>query len=191
MLKKNIKLIFTLIGFVFGVIVAHPYVMLVYLLTHPQGWEHPDHGSGLWQSVGRVFSADMFPMAASFAIFCGILGLLLGILYERNLRLNQMKLEMEKKEQIMESMHRLLSVLSHFIINSNLVIGAKVRKLQKMDMEGSLGQILKSILHEAKRNEEVMRLVNQCEFLENLEDSETSMDEILKLTKQIEVHLSK
>ena len=47
-------------------------------------------------------------------------------------------------------MHRLLFVLPHFIKNSNLVIGANVRKPRKMDMEGSLDQILKIILRKAK-----------------------------------------
>ena len=64
--------------------------------------------------------------------------------------MNQLKLEMQKKKQIIESMHRLLFVLPHFIKNSNLVIGANVRKPRKMDMEGSLDQILKIILRKAK-----------------------------------------
>ncbi len=191
MLKKHIKFIFTLIGFAFGVIVTHPYVMLVYMFTYPEGLRHPEYGYSFWKSVGEVFSVEMFPMAASFAIFCSIIGFLLGILYERNLRLNHMKLEMGKKKQFMESMHGLLSVLSHFIINSNIVIGANVRKLQKMDTKGSPGRIFKRMLQEVQKTEEVLRLVNQCEFLENLEDSYTSMDEILQLTRQIEERLLK
>ncbi len=98
---------------------------------------------------------------------------------------------MERRQQVMESMHRLLSVLSHFIINSTLVIGTLVRRLEKKDVEGVLRQELEKILKEAERNEEVMKLVNKCEFLENFEETDASMEEVLQLTRKLEEGLTK
>ncbi len=191
MLKKNVKLIFTIIGFLFGLVIAHPYVMLVYMITHPKGWGHPGHDLSVVGTISQVFSVEMVPMAAAFAIFCSLIGLLLAILFERNQKLSEMSLAMKRRRQVMESMHRLLSVLSHFIINSTLVIGTLVRRLEKRDVKGELRQELEKILTEAERNEEVMKLVNQCEFLENFEETDASMQEVLELTRKLEEGLTK
>lgn len=191
MIKNNIKFVSALAGFFFGVIVAHPYVMLVYVFTNPGTGMKQAFSTDILNAVRQTFSPEMLPMAASFSFFCSVIGFLLGILYERNQKLSRLKFEMERRKAETDSMEKLLSILSHFILNSTMIIGAGVRQLKKADSALADSDVLKKIERQAEKNEEVLNLLREYEFLQYIQASDRSIEKILELTRCLEKRISR
>ena len=191
MQKKHIKFISALAGCIFGIIIAHPYVMLVYLFTTPGAAMEQGSGFNLIKAVQDTFSYEMLPMAAAFSFFCSVIGFLLGLLYERNLKFSEFRFEMEKKKAAVDAMEKLLSVLSHFIINSTMVIEAGIRQLRKTDCSASTADILDSIEKQAEKNEEVITHMKNYNYLTYMHNADKSISKILELTRSLEKCISK
>ena len=139
MKKIDIKYIFTAGGLLFGVLIAHPYIMLVYYFTSPGVTGAAGAGSNSTLGAARIltdaFSPDMLPMTIGFSFFCGVIGFLVGLLLERNRKLQRMKADARQHEAVMNAARKLLSVLSHFVINSTIVIASETRRLHRLSME--------------------------------------------------------
>ena len=187
MKKLNLKIAFTAAGLIFGILIAHPYIMLVYYLTSPGGGIGAVAGGSVIQAVADAFSPEMLPMTMAFSFFCGVIGFLAGLLLERNRRLARMKFAAQRQQAVMESLQKLLSVLSHFILNSTMVIASGIRRLRKemqgRDLPDDFEATLRKIEQQAERNEEVLKLMRGSDYLECLESADRSISKILELTK--------
>lgn len=129
--KFRSQILFTSIGIVTGYLMFHPYTMFVDFLMN----NHPDKTGSLYMNersifalIQATFEPAMFPMAVSFASFGGITGLLIGLIVERKKRLYAVELDNEKKKTALETLHRLMVTLSHYLLNANTVIGGMVRR---------------------------------------------------------------
>ena len=207
MTKMNRKVVFTLLGLVAGALIVHPYIMLVYHFTAPGVREA---GGSFGQDIARaftsIFSSDMLPMTLSFSFFCGVIGFLSAVLLERNRRLEEMKFQARQHEAVRRSLQKLVSVISHFVINSSLIVGYNIRQIKKSMCSCSLPkhgtvqgpappegmeELFDSILKQEEKNQEVLKLVGESGWLETLESSDTSVQRIVELTKQIEERISR
>ena len=190
MQKKHTKFLFALAGCIFGAIIAHPYAMLVYGLTVPNSDKGTGFNLNLTRLLADTFSEKMLPMTIAFSFFCSVIGLLMGLLFERNARLGRLRFEMERRQAVMDSMHKLLAVLSHFILDFTLIIQAGIRQVKKEKPGQNLEGALEKIEEQAERNEQVLKLVRD-EFLEHIEDSDSSLSRILELTRNVERRMSR
>ena len=168
-------------GLIFGAVIVHPYVMVVYLFTTPQ--ENPS----LLALLKDTFSARMLPMAIAFSFFSMVIGFLVGVLLERNLRLQRLELEIEKGKEMTLAMNKLISVLSHFVINSTLAIKFAIKRLKKeIGEDSALKNYLDDIEKETTMNERAIKAVMDESFLKALERPDASIKKIIELTKMIE-----
>lgn len=126
--NHRLQITFLILGVIAGFLLFHPYTMLVYYLMnihdHEVGgvnfeWEH------LIDTLRSTFNRMMLPMAASFAFFGGIIGLLLGILIDRRRKL-------EEKRVALETLRRLMVTLSHYLLNANTIIGGMARRCKRI-----------------------------------------------------------
>jgi len=191
MQNKHIKSISALAGCIFGIIIAHPYVMLVYFLTNPTAPMGQGFNLDLAKTFRDTFSYEMLPMALSFSFFCSLIGFLLGLLYEKKQKFSALKAEMEKKEAGVEAMEKLLSILSHFILNSTMVITSGIRQLRRSDCSASIGDILDKIEKQAEKNEEIITHMKSHNYLYHIHDADKSISRILELTRSLEKCISK
>ncbi len=207
MTKMNRKVVFTLLGLVSGALIVHPYIMLVYHFTAPGVREAGgSFGQDIASAFTSIFSSDMLPMTLSFSFFCGVIGFLSAVLLERNRRLEEMKFQARQHEAVRRSLQKLVSVISHFVINSSLIVGYNIRQIKKSMCSCSLPQhgtvkgpappegmeyLFDSILKQEEKNQEVLKLVGESGWLETLESSDTSVQRIVELTKQIEERISR
>ncbi len=193
MKRHGLKIIFTLGGLIFGVLVAHPYIMLVYYFTSPDRGYVPGGGSVL-QAVAYAFSPEMLPMTLALSFFCGVIGFLSSLILERNRKLAGMQFAVQRQEAVMGSLQKLLSVLSHFILNSTMVIASSTRRLRSkvkgMNLPTDFEETLKEIEQQARKNEEVLKLMQENDYLECIEGDDRSMDRILELTRWLEGRIS-
>jgi hypothetical protein len=151
------KAIFFAAGAVFGHLLIHPYAMVAYSLMDMQ------REGRLSVDMDRVFSAArsifdpvMLPMTIAFSVLCGFIALLLGALYDRNMRLHEAMIENERKKASLETLHRLMVTLSHYLLNSNTVIGGMIRHCRKHDSKEEIVSSLAAIKKEARKIDAVM-----------------------------------
>jgi len=129
----------------------------------------------------------MFPMAVSFALFGGLTGLLIGIITDRRQRLFAAELENQKKKAALETLHRLMVTLSHYLLNANTVIGGMVRKGRRNEanVQGSLDVIEE----EAKKIDAVIRSLKEITEIKTADYTTSGKDLMIDITKNIEERL--
>jgi len=178
--------LFTLAGAAAGVVVVHPYVMLVDRLT---GSGHS--ATAVPMPVGSLFTAfapAMLHMTIAIGFFAGLCGLLLGLLYERKQRMIRYRYQARMHRDLTRALNQLLGVVSHYILNSSMVISAHARRLEKTahpeDQES-----LTAIARQAEKNEAVLKLMQEAEFLRNIDPSDTTYQKLIELNERIEQHL--
>ena len=129
--RYRLQVVSTLIGMVLGYVILHPYTMLVLALLSVLDGEtvhlHTDPAIGYWVA----FHPLMLPMAISFALFGGLIGLLLGVLFRRKEELWAAERENETKRVALETLKGVMVTLSHHLLNANMIIGGKVRHCRK------------------------------------------------------------
>ena len=132
MRRYRVPVILSTVGTLCGYLLLHPYTMLVYTLIHL----HQENGLHFhWKDLpSRTLSAFdpmMLPMAVSFALFGGVIGLLAGILVDRKRRLNAAEHENKEKRIALETLREVMVTLSHYLLNANMIIGGRVRHCRK------------------------------------------------------------
>ena len=184
MLRRTV--VFTLAGIAVGVMIVHPYVMLVDRLTgsgHVVGSIIPPA-----DTLVAAFSPAMLPMTIAIGFFAGLCGLLLGLLYERNQKIIHYRYQARMHRDLTAALNQLLGVVSHYILNSSMVISGHARRLEKTagpeDRES-----LTAIARQAEKNGDVLRLMQEAEFLRNIDPSVTTYQKLIELNQRIEKHL--
>ena len=186
-MSKYRKTVFILAGIVTGVIIVHPYVMLVHRLTDP-GHGVGNSGKDVAANLFAAFTPAMLPMTIAFGFFCGVCGLLLGLLSERNQRILRYQYQARLHCDLMNSLQQLLGVLSHYILNSSMVISSYARRLQKKAEKKDL-QPLAVIALQAEKNEKILKVIQEADFLENIDPSNNTYQKLVDLNRRIEEHL--
>lgn len=178
---------FILVGILIGVIIVHPYAMLVDQFI---GSEHKvgSPGVGVATDFMAIFTPAMLPMTIAFGFFSGACGLLLCLLFERNQRIVYYQYQARLHCDLMNALHQLLGVLSHYILNSSMVISGHARRLQKKAKEKDL-QSLTVIAFQAEKNEEILKLMQDADFLENIDPSDNTYQKLVDLNQRIEANL--
>jgi len=192
MRKFRSEIVFTSIGIIVGYLMFHPYTMLISFFMS----DHPGNTGSLYMNekgistlIRTTFKPGMFPMAVSFAFFGGVTGLLIGIITDRRKRLYAAELENEKKKTALETLHRLMVTLSHYLLNANTVIGGMVRRSRRD--EAAVQASLDIIEEEAKKIDAVIRSLKETTEIRTADYTTSGKDLMIDITRNIEEHLKK
>ena len=134
--KHREVIIFTLIGTIFGYVILSPFAMVVSDMIHsrmlPPAAVHAMYANP-WRSIIEVFKPYLIVWSLIFAIFCGVVGCLVG-LYMKVKREYMNKLdESYKKLQVLE---QLKDSLTHMIVHDlNNPLMAISGRLQLLTMD--------------------------------------------------------
>ncbi len=177
----------TLAGIMAGVIIVHPYVMLVNRLTGPGPFTKQSQNFDV-SGFLRIIDPDMLPMTIAFAFFGGVCGLLLALLIERNRHILHYRYQVKMHGNLTTALHQLLGVISHYILNSSLIICAHARQLEKKTTKKNQLHVT-AIISQAQKNESVLKLIQETEFLQNIDPSNDTYQKLIELNQKIEKHL--
>ena len=157
MRRYRLPMILSTVGALCGYLLLHPYTMLVYTLIHL----HRENGLHFhWKDLpSRTLSAFdpmMLPMAVSFALFGGVIGLLAGILIDRRRRLTAAEHENKEKRIALETLREVMVTLSHYLLNANMIIGGKVRHCRKVTADQDILAALAVIEEQGRKIDAVI-----------------------------------
>ena len=179
-------MIFAVAGAAIGYVAVHPYTMFVYSLMHPHQSEallSRWRWSALLDTAMSTFQPAMLPMALSFIITGGFVGLLAGVAAERKRKLDAIALESEKRRVAMETLHALMVTLSHYLLNANTIIGGMVRHCKRIESSKETLDSLAVIQSQARKIDAVigaLQKVTEIEATRYTAQGETFMIDVAK-----------
>lgn len=186
------QFVLPILGALLGYLLLHPYTMAVYTLAHLHrsgnllgGWQWNDVlGLGL-----TSFKPSMIPMAVPFALLGALIGLLSGILMEKRKRLNTVEHENEKKKVALETLGQLMVTLSHYLLNANMIIGGKVRRLKRTVADNELLSAFEIIEEQAEKIDAVVGALNRITEIKTTSYTSQGQALLIDITKEIEESL--
>ncbi len=180
-----------ILGGLTGLLLLHPYVMFVLSFVAPTGDNQPISTVGIIPFLHMVFSPGMLPMSLAFILFSGIMGLLIGMVFERERRLDALRHEAERREAVLGAVRQLVMILSHHILNSALVIGISAKQLRNDTREEDRSEALERINVQITKMESMVGLMREIRFEEMLDGSDTSYKRIIEINSQMEQYLAR
>ena len=138
---------FTLAGMLLGYLLVHPFAMLLNALG-PRLPQYPVDFP-LWGHHLLVsFGPEMLAMGGAFAFMGGLVGFFFGIWYYQKEKLTTERLESQRRQVALETLHELMVTLAHHIRNANHVIGGfssrMIKKLPDPEVQSQLQLIQKA-----------------------------------------------
>jgi len=185
-------MIFAVAGAAIGYVAVHPYTMFVYSLMHPHQSEallSRWRWSALLDTAMSTFQPAMLPMALSFIITGGFVGLLAGVAAERKRKLDAIALESEKRRVAMETLHALMVTLSHYLLNANTIIGGMVRHCKRIESSKETLDSLAVIQSQAKKIDTVIGALQKVTELETTRYTAEGETLMIDVAKEIEEEL--
>jgi signal transduction histidine kinase len=179
---------FTLAGMLLGYLLIHPFAMLASTLG-PR-LPHLPMEFPFWGHHLRVsFGPEMLAMGGAFAFMGGLAGFFFGIWYYQKERLTAERLESQRRQVALETLHELMVTLAHHVRNANQVIGGFSSHLIKKAPDPEAQRQLEMV-QQASR--EIDAVIDSLESLTKIEYAryigawETRM---IDLKKELELRL--
>lgn len=179
--RYRIQITFLIMGAVVGFLLFHPYTMIVYSLTNLPGHGSEPvhfHWKDLFALMQTTFNPTMLPMAISFAFFNAIIGLLIGIVIDKRKRL-------EEKKIALETLHRLMVTLSHYLLNANTVVAGMARRCKKT---GTNKDVVcpEVIIEEANKIDSVIKALKEITEIKTADYTTKGKALMIDITREIE-----
>ena len=151
--RHNHRVLYMLAGLMLGLLILHPYAMLVSRVATPA------KSDAAILLKNDFFNREMALMAMGFGLLGGVIGVLIVALRERKKRLFIARLEQEKREIALRTIHDLMVTLSHYLLNANMIIGGKVRRCRKLAAERDLLDNLDVIEEQGRKIDAVLSVL--------------------------------
>ncbi|MGE5839606.1 MAG: hypothetical protein ACM34H_06695 [Deltaproteobacteria bacterium] len=190
--RYSTSIILTVAGALVGYFVFHPYAMLVHALSEAgdAAGPHYDLPHVISSFHSSLSSFMVSGMAASFAVFGGIVGSLTGTLLQKRKKLFDAQLETAKRRMALETLRRLMVTMSHHLLNANTVIGCMVRKAQRHAHDGEVLTPLLAIRDEARRIDAVIEALRELTEITTSDYSTSGKDLLIDISRAIEKALA-
>ena len=178
------------LGMIAGFLVLYPYTIVVYSVMHMHQLTNLHlHIAELKKQLGNMLTPTMLPMSLSFILFGGFVGMLVGWLMERKKALLQIQYEHEKQKVALDTVKQLMVTLSHHLLNSNMIIGGKVRRLSKYSQNNELLKDLEVIEQQGRRIDSVVRALRDATELKIADYSSGGVVKMIDIEREIEDRL--
>ena len=186
-LHRN-QVLFVPAGLLLGFIILHPYSMLV------QWFMSRARSESIWSSIGTraldSFDPVMFTMGLAFALFGGMIGFLFAIVTDRKQKLLVSKHEKEKQEIALQTIYNLMVTLSHHLLNSNMIIGGKVRHCRKLTGDLDLLDCLKVIEDQGRKIDAVLKTLRNLVEIHTVGYTSDGLVSMLDISKNLKEQFS-
>ena len=187
-----LQLFCTVLGFVIGYTVLHPYAMLVYFLTTEGQVSSFFQDWSAWSlHASAAFGAVMLPMAVAFAVFGAIIGFMLALLIDRTRRLCAAELESEKSKSALQAIKNLMVTLSHYLLNANMIIGGKVRHCRKGTTNQDILAALDSVEEQGHKIDAVIGTLRHIVEMKTVEYTSDGRITMLDIAGEVDRELQK
>lgn len=161
--RSRSRTLYIVAGMSGGLLVLHPYTMIVYALMHLH-----DRGGGFhlhWNDISLrgllAFDPNMIPMVSAFVIFGGLVGLLTSVVIERKRKLLMLGVENERNQIAIQTLRELMVTISHHLLNANTIIGGKVRQCRKLVADEKALEVLSHIETQGRRIDATIRSLRE------------------------------
>jgi hypothetical protein len=188
----RIQILSTVVGALVGYFVFHPYAMLVDSLVHiHEGGDLHIHWKEFFGIARTTFEPMMLPMAVAFTLFGSVIGFLIGLVVDKQKKLHVAELENEKRRMAIETLHKLMVTLSHYLLNANMIIGGRVRRTQKMDLSDEALASLDTIAEQARKIDAVLAALRNVTEIKTTHYTERDGKLLIDITEEIDEGLKK
>lgn len=188
-LIRNNKILMILLGMIGGYLILHPYTMIVYYLVNIHRDKKIEfHWNQFMQKVA-LFDPTMLPMAISFIIFGGLIGLFIAIVIDRRKKLLDSEYEIKKNKIAVEILKELMVTLSHHLLNANMIIGGKVRHCRKYTKNKHISESLDVIEEEGRKIDAVIRSLREVTEIKTADYTTSGTVGMIDIEKEIEERL--
>jgi uncharacterized membrane-anchored protein YhcB (DUF1043 family) len=181
-----------ILGIFLGYLIIHPFSMIMSALMHlhQEGNFHLHWQDLLNTQALKTFTPVMLPMAASFAVLGGVIGLLVGTLISKRESLHQAELARAKKKIALETMKNLLVTLSHYLLNANMIIGGRVRHIRREISDRDVISSLAVIEEQGRKIESAVRALKNLTEVKTADYTSDGQILMIDITRELEEQLS-
>ena len=176
-------------GMGLGFLILHPYSMLV------QRYISPGPPESMWRDLGEKafdsFGPVMLSMGLAFALFGGVIGLLVAVLSDRRKKLLISRHEKEKQQIALRTIHDLMVTLSHHLLNANMIIGGKVRHCRKSAVDQDLLECLNVIEEQGRKIDAVLKSLRNLVEIHTVGYTTDRLVTMLDISKDLEEQLGR
>lgn len=177
----------SLAGALAGYLLFHPYAMLVYFFRDLlEGAGKPFYVRDFLDLALSTFNPAMLPMAAPFAFFGALIGVLAGVILDRKNRLALAERENEKRKVATETLQRLMVTLSHHLLNANTIIGVTARRCCKVEIKDETTCSLELIETQSRRIEAVIGALRKVTEIKTADYTLNGHELLIDISKEIE-----
>lgn len=138
-----------------------------------------------------TFQPMMLPMAAAFVLLGGAIGLLAGIVVDKKREVAELEHESEKKRVALETLHRLMVTLSHYLLNANMIIGGRVLHARKNEVDKDTLASLDIIEEQARKIDAVIAALKRITEIKTAQYTDEDHDLMIDITREVEEALNK
>ncbi len=181
------KTAYFVVGAGVGHLVVHPYAMVAYSLMDMNREGHftirMDH---VLSAARSIFDPVMLPMTISFSLLCGVVALLMGVIRDKKRKLHEAAIENERKKASVDTLHRLVVTLSHYLLNANTVIGGTVRHCRKHESDEEVAVSLRVIEDQAHKIDAVIAALRKITDIKTTDYTSGGHDLMLDIAKEME-----
>jgi len=101
-------------------------------------------------------------------------------------RVQMMELENENKRIAVETLHQLMVTLSHYLLNSDTIIGGMVRRCERLDSKEEIHSSLQVIEEQARKIEIVIKALKQLSRVKTVPYTAESHTLMIDVAKEID-----
>jgi PAS domain S-box-containing protein len=101
-------------------------------------------------------------------------------------RVRMMELENENKRIAVETLHQLMVTLSHYLLNSDTIIGGMVRRCERLDSKEEIHSSLQVIEEQARKIEIVIKALKQLSSVKTVPYTAESHTLMIDVAKEID-----
>lgn len=192
MLKRyRLQVVSTCVGVVLGYVLLHPYTMLVLALLSAFKGEPRQLHTELTAGHLAAFDPLMLPMAISFGLFGGLIGLLVGTLLKRHREFRTVEHENEKKRAALETLQEVVVTMSHHLLNANMIIGGKVRHCRKVTSDQDIISALGVIEEQARKIDVVVGALRKTSEIRLARYTSDGTVQMIDISREIEEEMAR
>jgi len=181
---------FTLAGVAVGILLVHPFAMLLYAMEH-----HPPSAPlslpFVLHQLRRAFGPYLVRIGLVFAFLGGVAGWVVGSWFLQKKRLEAEKIEHLRSITALETLKELMVTLAHYIRNANMVVGGFSARLSKSIPDHGLQEELRLIQEASREIDAVIASLQDLTEISSVEYTASSHERMIDLKKDLEARLAK
>jgi len=136
-----------------------------------------------------AFSGHMWLMALFYAVFGGLFGYVVGLLFQRGRQLLSVELERQHHEAVRQLIEDIVLTVSHYVRNANSAVGGYTRLAMKSSKDENVSKRLQVVIESSTQIDAVMAALQSIDEKSEREEVGTTHLRMMKIQDQINSYL--